>query len=233
MTEPFGGTWWLVWLLCLAVVAGEVGGGWWFRSRASQNLQTTYPEVLRWLPPGDPLAWRELPVLPGQVTGLSFDRGRRYQVSGEDGVSLDVLYLDFDAGHEAYAYDLLSHPPQYCLGMAGWQVIEVQPDRVVSVSGEPLRVQSLTARSPEGDISHVFKGIWIHSRFGFNGNLSRGARVRLALQPMPPPPSCIFVIGVAGAGNASEAWERFVRQGLDGFRRMPSRVNETRAARVD
>jgi len=226
-------TWWALWLLCVVLVGGELGTGWWFRSRASRDLVATYPEVLRWLPPGDPLAWRELPVSPAQVAGLRFDRGRHYRVIGQDGVSLDVLYLDFDAGHQSYAYDLLSHPPQYCLGMAGWNVIEVHPDRIVTVSGEPVRVQSLTARSPQGDVSHVFKGIWIHSRFGFNGQLSREARVRLALQPMPPPPACIFVTGVAGAADVDEAWECFVRQGLDGFRQIPSRLNPERKARVD
>ncbi|RFC48167.1 MAG: hypothetical protein DVB23_000728 [Verrucomicrobia bacterium] len=224
---------WAVWGLCLAVVIGEAGGLWWFQSRASRDLLATYPQVLRWLPPGDPLAWREVPVSAAQVTGLSFDRGRHYRVSGAGGLSLDVLYLDFDAGHEAYAYDLLSHPPQYCLGMVGWNVIEVHPDRVVQVAGEPVRVQSLTAQSPSGEVSHVFKSIWIHSRFGFNGQFSRQARVRLALQPMPPPPACIFVAGVSGAKDEAQAWESFVHQGLDGFRQIPSRLNSERTMRVE
>jgi len=42
--------------------------------------------VLRWLPTGDALAWRELPIEPGQVVGLQFDRGRHYQMRDESGV---------------------------------------------------------------------------------------------------------------------------------------------------
>lgn len=221
------------WALCLAVVVGEAGGLWWFRSRASRDLVSTYPQVLRWLPPGDPLVWREVPVSAAQVTGLSFDRGRHFRLSGAEGGDLDVLYLDFDAGHQAYAYDLLSHPPQYCLGMVGWEVIEVHPDRVFTVAGEPVRIQSLTARSPTGEVSHVFKGIWIHSRFGFNGQFSRQSRVRLALQPMPPPPACIFVAGVSGVADAATAWESFRRQGLEGFRLIPSRLRQSRTVGVE
>jgi hypothetical protein len=117
--------------------------------------------------------------------------------------------------------------------MVGWEVIEVHPDRVFTVAGEPVRIQSLTARSPSGEVSHVFKGIWIHSRFGFNGQFSRQSRVRLALQPMPPPPACIFVAGVSGVADAATAWESFRRQGLEGFRLIPSRLHQSRTVRVE
>jgi hypothetical protein len=210
------------WILCALVVAGEAGGHVWFTARAGADLGTTYPSVLRWLPPGDRLVWRELPIDPAQVHGMTFDRGRRFQVSGEAGGDLDVLYLDFDAGHTSYHYDLLSHPPQYCMGMAGWEVVTVHPDRVVTAAGEPLRVQSLVVRSPDGTTAHVFKGIWIHSRFGFNGQISRQARIRLALQPLPAPPACIFVASVTGVADEAAAWDCFLRRGLDGFRQIPS-----------
>jgi len=210
------------WVLCALVVAGEAGGQWWFTSRATVDLRVTYPEVLRWLPPGNALAWRELPIAPAQVIGLQYDRGRRYQMLEAGGPSLDVLYLDFAAGHSGYHYDLLSHPPQYCLGMAGWEVLAVHPDRVILAAGEPVRVQSLMVRSPAGMISHVFKGIWIHSEFGFNGQMTREARVRLALKPLPAPPACIFIAGVTGVADEMAAWNCFLQQGIEGFRQIPS-----------
>ena len=219
-SSGFGGT--VSWLLCAVLVAGEAGGHWWFTSRAAVDLREVYPQVLRWLPPGNPLAWSELPVDPRQVVGLKFDRGRHYQVREDGGVSLDVLYLDFDAGHSGYHYDLLSHPPQYCLGMAGWQVLQIHPDRMVSAAGEPVRVQSLVVKSPGGVVSHVFKGIWIHSEFGFNGQMTRESRIRLALQPLPAPPACIFIAGITGVANEKAAWDRFLLQGVEGFRQIPS-----------
>ena len=215
------------WLLCALVVAGEAGGQAWFASRAGADLQATYPSVLRWLPPGDALAWRELPIQPAQVVGLKFDRGRHFQVRQDDGGSIDVLYLDFDAGHAAYHYDLLSHPPQYCMGMAGWEILMVHPDRVVATAAEPMRIQSLVVRSPAGVVAHIFKGIWIHSRFGFNGQMTRQARVHLALQPLPAPPACLFIASVIGVADEKAAWERFTREGLEGFRQIPANPPKT------
>lgn len=221
---------WAGWILCAALVTGEASVRAWSEVRSGRELTEVYPSVLRWLPAGDPLAWSEVPVNPAQVVGLRYDRGRQFQMRNESGASVDVLYLDFDAGHADYHYDLLSHPPQYCMGMAGWQVLEVFPDRVVSAAGEPVRVQSLEVRSPEGKVAHVFKAIWIHSAFGFNGQLTRSARVRLALQPLPAPPACIFVAAVSGVADNSAAWEYFNRQGLEGFRQMPSRLIRQSAA---
>jgi hypothetical protein len=217
------------WILCALLVIGEAGGQAWFAARAGTDLVKAYPSVLRWTPPGDRLLWRELPIDPAQVEGLTFDRGRRFQVREAAGGDLDVLYLDFEAGHSSYHYDLLSHPPQYCMGMAGWDILSLHPDRVVRVAGEPLRIQSLEVRSPAGLVAHVYKGIWIHSRFGFNGQISRQARLRLALQPMPAPPACIFVAAVTGVADEKAAWECFSRRGLDGFRQIPASLSNNSA----
>jgi hypothetical protein len=214
---------WAAWALCVLLVAAEASAGIWFRQRARGDVSETYPDVLRWIPSGDRLAWRELPVHPSQVVGLNFDRGRRFRVETDSGATsgtMEILYLDFDGGHSQYHYDLLSHPPQYCLGMAGWEVLRVHPDRTISVDGEPMRIQSLAVRSPSGTVSHVFKGIWIHSRFGFNGTFTREARVRLALNPMPAPPACIFIVAVSGVEDDAAAYDAFLGQGVAGFRRI-------------
>jgi len=218
-----GARWtWAVWGLCAVLVGAEVVAGVWYGRRVEGDIETAYPDVLRWGPSGDRLAWRELPVHPSQVVGLNFDRGRRYRVETEAGGTgtMEILYLDFDGGHAQYHYDLLSHPPQYCLGMAGWEVLRVHPDHTISVDGEPMRVQSLKVRSPGGSVAHVFKGIWIHSRFGFNGEFTREARVRLALNPLPAPPACIFIASVSGIEDETEAHDAFLAQGVAGFRRI-------------
>lgn len=189
----------------LVILLVELASVAWFSAR-SKSLY--FNERLSLIAP--PGAWKEIPVEPGQVGTVSFDRCRRYHFSPCSDVFMEILSLEFDPGHMAYE-ETLAHPIEVCTSYSGKEVLKEFPPASFRVGNQKMGVQSLLTKDAAGRPGFVFKAVWLHNAYPSGSDqLSHRDRISLAFQRwMPGPPALTVIASISGVPDYEKALEIF------------------------
>ena len=211
-----------IWSLLIALVILAETGAAAFRFVADRwNAGGSQAPVLRFRVPEELRSqYRAVAVEPRQVKDLSFDRVSRYAIPLRAGKAVEIVSLEYDGGNKNHWMDAYTHPPENCMRLAGGEIAEVYPERVVPAAGEEhLTVRATRVRTGDASDFYVFRGSWIphaadpypwEAKDTFRREyLSKRVRLKQAFSLHPSPPGLIHVVGVHGASTYEEACRIF------------------------
>ncbi len=213
-------------LLFLSMAAVEISARVWHgdRGNAAERPILSLGDLSRMATRG----FEEAPILPRQVDGLSYDRGRRYTWSDpvapeEDptGRSLDLIYLEYEPGNTRCFPDLFFHSPEVCMAAAG-ELIEA--DRwAENLRGTEIGLRRATFREYRSHQPlYIYKVAWFSRdypvRLGVNDHLKK---LQSSLVPRSSPPARLLTAALKGFENEAEAADFFRQNILSRLRWTP------------
>ena len=182
----------------------------WRRSVAqgSDDYRTTVDFLPEW--PNDRLVQvHDLEVEEDQVAGLAYHRASRRRVIHKNGLNMEVLYLEYEAGNPRYFEDLFYHPPERCMAAEG--KVTASRLRRITVAETEVEIRCVTFREATSQrLLHVYKAVWLHRDFPVRmGADMHWRKVQSAMAFKPCPPARMLMAAVLGAQDETAAWELF------------------------
>lgn len=197
-------------LAIVATIVIEITARTWHRDDLNQSIASapvlSLPESL---PPIEGISFTPARITPEQVEGLSYNRGRRFQwksnKSAEGQRSVDLIYLEYDAGSPSAFADLFYHSPEVCMASVG-ELIRAER-RSKDVNETTIGVRSAIFREYRSQRPiYSYKATWFSAdypvRLGVNDHLKK---LQTALVRQPSPPARMIAAVLRGFESEEEA----------------------------
>ena len=102
------------------------------------------------------------PLDPGIHQVLQYDYGKRTKIVLADGSSADVIYFGYEQDSAAASLCSRNHPPDYCMGYSGIELINSHPEITFPYDGQSLSFRHYSRQGPSQNNGssdlHVFWG---------------------------------------------------------------------------
>jgi hypothetical protein len=178
---------------------------------------------LSWPPDGSPGFERMDLAATRGGQALDYDHGDLVRLFDPESSawSMDVYYLEYEAGNGRQLTDLFVHSPEVCLRASGSRLIRTLPRLEALIDGRPVQARHLVFQhAVSRQEYHVFKLVWLGRmrELGFGGeeNDFRKVRLKAAAARLARPPARMILASVSGVRTDEEARRRFTEEVLSG-----------------